>query len=135
MSIISFEASVALFQRRRYTNGNTKVFREGDNAVMTLHGHRIATYYPNDYALEMSLCGWATRTTRARLSAVCSRFRLNQLGFTQSQHQQYFGSRVIGANDTVRVDLRRAEASIVGAEPPQPTEAERRGQMSLLELA
>ena len=76
------------------TVGNTTT----DGTVLLLHGNRIAERMP-DGSIMATLAGWPTVTTRERLNGLCR--KLDLCGFSQSKHVQYYGSKPIGANETI----------------------------------
>lgn len=71
MRKVTKDAARALFARRAATlSSNTKVEVSGDTSVLLLHGNPIAAW--DGEALQVTLAGWDTLTTRDRLAGVLS---------------------------------------------------------------
>jgi len=91
-SKISDNAANAFIADQPFSEGNT-VVSVSDNpfmysVVMTLHGNEIARKHL-DGTTEISLAGWPTVTTRARIDAILS--KLNEAyyrGICQRNHEQ-----------------------------------------------
>lgn len=62
----------AIQSRRDWCGGNTQVSVEPAVIRVFLHGNHIANVRNQGRALDVSLAGWNTNTTRSRLSALVS---------------------------------------------------------------
>jgi hypothetical protein len=69
MRKITGEAVTALYNHKRYSNGNTQVMQGDDGSIMMLHGHVIAIY-GHDGGLQITNAGWPTNTTKERLNGL-----------------------------------------------------------------
>ena len=56
--------------RSHWSKDNTRVESDGEYAIVSLHGHRIAVYYPKDQTLHINNCGYETNTTKSRLNVL-----------------------------------------------------------------
>ena len=80
MRKIEQEMCAALKAGDNWSKDNTTVswhqFLTGDKdyADVMLHGHRIASYYPQDEVLHLRDAGWRTVTTKSRLNALLETF-------------------------------------------------------------
>lgn len=74
----------AFLAGRSRTVGNT----ETDGYVLRLHGNVIAWY--DGWAIQATLAGWPTVTTRERLNGLCERLGIDRR-FRQRRGCQYFG--------------------------------------------
>lgn len=71
MRKITDKAARAFMTGTEMRGDNTAVQVEGEDVLLTLHGHTIARrrlYRGN--SLQVSLCGWGTVTTRERLNGI-----------------------------------------------------------------
>lgn len=70
----------AIRDGQELSQGNTVVHHDpvidGVEVEVWLHGNLIAKRYRTDHdgRWEINLCGWNTRTTRSRLTAICREF-------------------------------------------------------------
>jgi hypothetical protein len=101
---------------RKETQKIARAFRDGlpakaartetDGTNVWLHGNRIA--WRVDDRLCLSLAGWPTATTRARLNGILETFGL-QGKFYQCDHEQWFDGKAAinseGRNCTVSMQL------------------------------
>jgi len=71
MRKITEDAANALKAGKKFKRGNTEVL----GGMMFLHGNRIA--WLDGHVLRLSLCGWATPTTRERVNGVLSVMGVN----------------------------------------------------------
>lgn len=87
---VTVEARDAFMYGRKYANGNTQVVIEGEDIVLKLHGHPIASrrLYRGD-VLQISMCGWPTVTTRDRINALLP----NGVGISQVKGVQKWRGR------------------------------------------
>jgi hypothetical protein len=83
------------------TRANTASGLVGGRLVLTYHGNAIAWWMP-DGSLKMTLAGWSTVTTRARLNLLCRELGYGKC-FAQKNGVQYFGTTVIADGEVVRV--------------------------------
>lgn len=68
-SIISTEAAQAFMARRPFRRGNTEVVASRCRALLLLHGTIIGGN-SESRGLHLTMAGWGTMTTAARLNAV-----------------------------------------------------------------
>lgn len=68
-SIISTEAAQAFIARRPFRRGNTEVVASRCRALLLLHGTIIGEN-SESRGLHLTMAGWGTMTTAARLNAV-----------------------------------------------------------------
>lgn len=86
---IEQEMNAAVDQRRNWRSGNTEVLVSGPLVEVYLHGNLIARQDSADAqqpAMQFTLAGWNTPTTRSRLNALGARV------FTK-QGQAYAGTK------------------------------------------
>lgn len=67
-------AAKALINKHKFSMNNTKVYKDCDCWVMSLHGYIIGKN--DEYGLEFNFKGWATRTTVDRIEAF-SNYKFN----------------------------------------------------------
>ena len=70
MKKIDRQAAAAFVANRPFSGGNTIVAVENDTVTMRLHGHIIARMCRKDNTLALTLAGYNTMTTRARLNGL-----------------------------------------------------------------
>ena len=114
MRKIDREAASAFLAGRPYSNSNTTVTVEaaatefkypGITIVrMYLHGNLIAWRTVGTDRITMTLAGWPTVTTRARLNALLD--MTQNVRIFQHKHVQYWGGSELGDTDTIRVAYR-----------------------------
>lgn len=68
-SVISTEAAQAFIARRPFRRGNTEVVASRCRALLLLHGTVIGEN-SESRGLHLTMAGWGTMTTAARLNAV-----------------------------------------------------------------
>jgi hypothetical protein len=85
----------AFLARKTRTVGNTTT----NGTDLLLHGNRIAWHTPEG-AIEATMAGWGSVTTRERLNGVCQ-FLGKCSQFGQSKFEQYYGSRRISTVETI----------------------------------
>ena len=83
---INTDAADAFMAGKRFKRSNTQVIVTRTGVLMTLHGHEIA-FRTSNGSLYVSLAGWPTVTTRARLNAIPG-VRINQ-----KDHVQYLNGQ------------------------------------------
>lgn len=94
MRKITDKAARAFMTGTEMRGDNTAVQVEGEDVLLTLHGHTIARrrlYRGN--SLQVSLCGWGTVTTRERLNGILPA----DLGVGQTKGAQVWRGRGIWA--------------------------------------
>jgi hypothetical protein len=69
MSTISTKAADALLNYKKLNSANTKVWQDQEGSHMSLFGNKIA-WVTLKGELWLDSCGWVSKTTRDRLSAV-----------------------------------------------------------------
>lgn len=69
MSKVSTNAARSFIHRTPRRENNTVVTVQNNFSKMFLHGHQIA-WHERDGSTALSMCGWGTLTTRARLNAI-----------------------------------------------------------------
>lgn len=70
MKKIDTQAAAAFVANIPFSGGNTIVTVENDTVIMRLHGHIIASMCRKDNTLALTLAGYNTMTTRARLNGI-----------------------------------------------------------------
>ncbi len=70
MKKIDRQAAAAFVANMPFSGGNTIVAVENDTVIMRLHGHIIAKMCRKDNTLALTLAGYNTLTTRARLNGI-----------------------------------------------------------------
>lgn len=69
MSKVSTNAARSFIHRTPRRENNTVVTVQNNFSKMFLHGNQIA-WHERDGSTALSMCGWGTLTTRARLNAI-----------------------------------------------------------------
>lgn len=96
-SVISTEAAQAFIARRPFRRGNTEVVASRCRALLLLHGTIIGEN-SEAHGLHLTMAGWGTMTTAARLNAV-----MQALGRDARWHRKdgvwYYGDRVLDDMD------------------------------------
>lgn len=86
MSKVSTNAARSFVHRTPRRENNTVVTVQNNFSKMFLHGNQIA-WHERDGSTALSMCGWGTLTTRARLNAILeamqSAWRIVQRGGMQ----------------------------------------------------
>ena len=62
----------AIINRKNWVCDNTMVEIDGDEIIVKLHFHTIAKISKN--SIQISSCGYETKTTKSRLNAILSYF-------------------------------------------------------------
>ena len=70
MKKIDTQAAAAFVGNKPFSGCNTIVTVENDTVTMRLHGHIIASMCRKDNTLALTLAGYNTMTTRARLNGL-----------------------------------------------------------------
>lgn len=70
MKKIDTQAAAAFKDGKPFSGGNTIITVENDTVTMRLHGHIIASMCIKDNTLALTLAGYNTLTTRARLNGI-----------------------------------------------------------------
>ena len=70
MKKIDTQAAAAFKDGKPFSGGNTIITVENDTVTMRLHGHIIASMCRKDDTLALTLAGYNTMTTRARLNGI-----------------------------------------------------------------
>lgn len=67
MRAITEQATASLMARQSFKKSNTRVFQDGSDWIMSLHGNAIAKHHDNG---SLSICcgGWMSNTTKERLN-------------------------------------------------------------------
>lgn len=103
---ISIAAAKALFDLENFTRDNTQVEADQKSARLLLHGHPVAEYRMPMAVLTVSLCGWSTKTTKARLNAVLDRFGGKIYTKNFVEYLSIWGQTVIiGSTEVIWLDL------------------------------
>ena len=76
MKKIDRQAAAAFVANMPFSGGNTIVTVENDTVTMRLHGHIIASMRRKDNTLALTLAGYNTMTTRARLNGILDTLRM-----------------------------------------------------------
>jgi hypothetical protein len=92
---IDNDAAFAFHGRKRFFRCNTKVETNDDTGetTMYLHGSKIAIIHFNG-DIEVSLCGYNTKTTRSRLSAIPGIVVRSRKGNIYLNNQPWDGKRI-----------------------------------------
>lgn len=92
MRKIEKEIIEAIKARKPYSNNNTRVSvsSDGDFLKVELHGHVIAEIW--DKSIQLSDCGYQTKTTKSRLNCLLSHFDLPTV--YSKDYQWYIGSDI-----------------------------------------
>lgn len=98
-SVISTEAAQAFIARRPFRRGNTEVVASRCRALLLLHGTIIGE---NSEArgLHLTMAGWGTMTTAARLDAVMQALGRDARWFRKDGVWHY-GDRVLDDLDEI----------------------------------
>lgn len=103
MSKIDTIAGEAFANGRKLAKQNTQVLIGDDGErAMFLHGNEVACYRPG-VGLMISLAGWPTVTTRARLNGVLAAMG-SDYRVTQSANRQYVRNVLTGDLSPITVD-------------------------------
>lgn len=88
---ISSSAARAFVQGKRFSKSNTNVRRNIDGSIeMSLWDNIIARHTVKD-GTQVTMAGWGTATTRARLNAITDELGVRG-GFWQHQGEQFYGT-------------------------------------------
>lgn len=85
---------------RAFFAGDTRKIKNDytDGQSLYYHGNRIA--WRDTAGVHVTLAGWGTSTTRARLNIITARFP-NAIGFSQRNWDQYYGEREISTREVI----------------------------------
>lgn len=101
---ISTEAAQAFIARRPFRRSNTAVVVSPSNALLLLHGTVIGENSASR-GMRLTLAGWGTMTTAARLNAVMMALGLGIRWFRKNWEWHY-GDRVReSTNEVVEVEV------------------------------
>jgi len=103
MNVIGRKSALAFRAGKNFSMSNTTVTVGKETGVisMYLHGNKIAMRDPAKQGLSMvsvSLAGWGTPTTRARLNALLEMLGC-PVGFYQKKGDQYLGDEMVDSDD------------------------------------
>ena len=78
MRKIEQQMNTAISNKVDWSSSNTRVEynNNSDCSSVYLHGHQIAVYSHALKALNLSSCGYETNTTKSRLNAILSEFKV-----------------------------------------------------------
>lgn len=97
-SKISQDSAKAFCEGRNFRRGNTKIVNYSNTIYFYLHGNCIAMYYKYSKKLEISLCGWPTRTTLSRLNAIFNALFENSGDFHIKNRDVVYGTEKMYIN-------------------------------------
>lgn len=102
---ISKAAAQAFIERRPFRRDNTEVVVTSTScAVLKLYGHVIGEN-SEAHGIRLTMAGWGTMTTAARLNAVMLALGLGIRWFRKNW-QWYYGDRVLeSTNEVVEVEV------------------------------
>lgn len=101
---ISTEAAQAFIARRPFRRSNTAVVVSPSNALLLLHGTVISENSASR-GMRLTMAGWGTMTTAARLNAVMMVLGLGIRWFRKNWEWHY-GDRVLeSTNEVVEVEV------------------------------
>lgn len=107
------QMNFAVSNKGNWAGSNTQVnYNESTNcSQIFLHGHHIATYDHNTFAVKISSCGYETTTTKSRLNALleevkygCKVFQKNFNWFVtyQDQTASFFDGMILIDSDSLQ---------------------------------
>lgn len=101
---ISKAAAQAFIERRPFRRDNTEVVISPSCAVLKLYGHVIGEN-SEAHGIHLTMAGWGTMTTAARLNAVTMALGLGIRWFRKNWEWHY-GDRVLESeNEVVEVEV------------------------------
>lgn len=101
---ISKAAAQAFVERRPFRQGNTEVVASPSCSVLKLHGNVIGEN-SESRGMHLTMAGWGTMTTAARLNAVMLALGLGIRWFRKNWEWHY-GDRVLeSTNEVVEVEV------------------------------
>lgn len=97
---ISTEAAQAFIARRPFRRGNTEVVASRYRALLLLHGAVIGENCAALGTIRLTMAGWGTMTTAARLNAVMQALGRDARWFRRNWEWHY-GDRVLDNLDEI----------------------------------